>query len=160
MIRNLRWIWIMLFYVFFCHIIIVNYFLQYFIILLHLIPSFLLTRSLLVPYTWVYIESIDYILLLPLELWAILLISSVKTLCLSLVNLCRGFKINFLFFTNSLWSFLRLPASVSFFFSRGFILFSNWVVCKQFFRLQVYDFFLWHFFVSFAFLSSLASSIR
>ena len=116
MIRNLRWIWIMLFYVFFCHIIIVNYFLQYFIILLHLIPSFLLTRSLLVPYTWVYIESIDYILLLPLELWAILLISSVKTLCLSLVNLCRGFKINFLFFTNSLWSFLRLPASVSFFF--------------------------------------------
>ena len=116
MIRNLRWIWIMLFYVFFCHIIIVNYFLQYFIILLHLIPSFLLTRSLLVPYTWVYIESIDYILLLPLELWAILRISSVKTLCLSLVNLCRGFKINFLFFTNSLWSFLRLPASVSFFF--------------------------------------------
>ena len=48
MIRNLRPIWIMLFCIFFCNIIKVNLVLYHFIILLHLISSFLLTRSFLI----------------------------------------------------------------------------------------------------------------
>ena len=58
--------------VFFCNIIKVNHFLYYFIILLHLISSFLLTRSLLVPSAYISIESIDCILLSSFELKAIL----------------------------------------------------------------------------------------
>ena len=67
-----------------------------FIILLHLISSVLITRSLLIPNAYVSIQSIDCILLLSFELKAILLISSVKTLCLSLLNLCCVFNINLL----------------------------------------------------------------
>ena len=48
------------FYVFFCSIITANCFLYRFIILLDLISSFSLTRTLLVPYALVSIESIDY----------------------------------------------------------------------------------------------------
>ena len=72
-----------------------------FITLLHLISSALHTRSLLIPYGYVYIKSIDCILLSPLspfELKAILLISSVKTVCFSLLNLCCVFNISLLFF--------------------------------------------------------------
>ena len=79
------------------YIIKVNHFLYRFIILLHLISSFSLTRSLLVPYAYVSIETIDSILLLSLELKAILLISSVKVLCLSLLNICCVFNIDLLF---------------------------------------------------------------
>ena len=50
----------------------------------------------------VSVESIDCILLSSLELKAILLISSVKTLCLSLLNLCCIFNIDLSFFINSL----------------------------------------------------------
>ena len=57
---------------------------------------------MLVPYAYVSIESIDYILLSLFELKAILLISSVKTLCLSLLNLFCVFNINLLLFMNSL----------------------------------------------------------
>ena len=57
-------------------------FLYCLIILLHLITSFSCTRSLLVPYAYVSIESVDWILLSSFKLNAILLISSVKT-CLS-----------------------------------------------------------------------------
>ena len=63
MIRNLWPTWIMFFYVFFCNFMKVNNFLYCLIILLHLISSFLLTRSLLVPYAYVSIESNDCILL-------------------------------------------------------------------------------------------------
>ena len=80
----------------------VNHFLYRFIILVRLISSFLLTRSLVIPYTYVSIESIDCILLSPFELKAILLISSVKTLCLSLLNFCCVCNIILLFFMNSL----------------------------------------------------------
>ena len=59
-----------------------------FVILLHLIFSFSLTRSLLVAYACGSMESIDCILLSSFELNAILLISLLKTLCLSLLNLC------------------------------------------------------------------------
>ena len=64
--------------------------------------SFSLTRSLLVPYAYVSIESIDCILLSSIELKAILLISSVKTLYLSRLNLCYVCNIIFLYFMNSL----------------------------------------------------------
>ena len=84
---------------FFCNIIKVNQFLYHFIILLHLISSFSLTRYLLIAYAYVSIESIDCILLLLFELSAILLISSLKTLCLSVLNLCRVFNMVFFFLT-------------------------------------------------------------
>ena len=58
-----------------------------FVILSCLIFFFLHMRSLLVPYACVSIELIDCILLSSFELRWILIISSVKTLCLSLLNL-------------------------------------------------------------------------
>ena len=76
-------------------------FLYLFIILLHLTNSFSLTRSLFVPYVYVSIESIDCILLSSFEPKEILLISSVKTLCLLLLNLCCVFDIDLLFLLNS-----------------------------------------------------------
>ena len=56
--------------------------------------SFSLTRSLLVLYANVSIESNGCTLLLSLELKAILLIFSVQTFCLSVLNLFCVFKIN------------------------------------------------------------------
>ena len=117
MIWNLWSIWIFFFYVFFCNIIKVNHFLYFFTILLHLISSFSLTRTFLVPFAYVSIESIDYIVLSSFKLKAILLISSVKKLCLSLLNLFYVFNIvcmyslgffqdylcQFYFFLNSLF---------------------------------------------------------
>ena len=67
-------------------------FLYRFIILLHLISSFSLTRSLLVLYAYVSVESIDCILLSSFELNSVLLISSVKTLCLCFLNLSCVFN--------------------------------------------------------------------
>ena len=87
---------------FFCNIIKVNHLLDCFIIVLHLISSFSLTRSLFIPYVYVSIESIDCILLSSFELKAILLISSVNTLCLSFLNRWSVFNINLLFFMSSL----------------------------------------------------------
>ena len=55
-------------------------------VLLHLISSFLHTRSLLVPYAYVSTELIDCIYLSSFEFKAILLASSVKTSCFSLLN--------------------------------------------------------------------------
>ena len=71
MIRDLGPICIMFFYVFFCNIIKVNDFLYFFIILLHLISSFSITKSLLVTDPYVCIESIDCTLLSSFELKAI-----------------------------------------------------------------------------------------
>ena len=123
MIRNLWPIWV----IFFMFSFVTSSKLIIFycvIILLHLISSFSLTRSLNVPYIYVSIKSIYYILLSSFERKAVLLISSVKTLCLSLLNLCCAFNINLLFFMNSLISFLRLSMSISS-FSTWFILFSR-----------------------------------
>ena len=64
--------------------------------------SFSCTRSLLLPYADVSTESIDSILLSSLPLNAILLTSSVNTLCFSLLSLCYDFNTNFFCFTNSL----------------------------------------------------------
>ena len=74
----------MLFYAFFYNIIKVSHFLHRFIILLHLIYFFSFTRSLLVPYAY----WIDCVLLSSFELNTILLISSVTTLIVSLLNFC------------------------------------------------------------------------
>ena len=122
MISNFWLICIMFFCVFFYNIIKVNHFLYHLITLLHLISSFSLTRSLIVPYAYVYIESIDCILLSSFELKAILLVSSVKTLCLSLLNLCCIFNIDLLFFIISLLFSLLLSMSVLFFLDNLFIL--------------------------------------
>ena len=111
MIRNLWLIWIMFFHVLLYKIFKVNIF----IILLHLISSFSLTRYFLVPYAYLSIKSIDCIVLLTFALKAILWISSAKTLCLSFLNLCCVYNINLLFFMNSLWFFLMLFMSVWFF---------------------------------------------
>ena len=61
--------------------------------LLHLISSLLHTRSLIISYVHVSIKSICCIYLSLFELGAVLLISSVKVLCFSLLNL-SVFKIN------------------------------------------------------------------
>ena len=97
MVRNFWPIWTMFFYVFFCNISKVKNFLYCFIILCRLIFSFLHIRSLLVPYAYVSAESIDCVFVSSLE--AIFLISSVKTLWVSLLNLCLVFNIS-LFFMN------------------------------------------------------------
>ena len=99
---NLWPIWIKFFYVFSCNIIKINHFFYGFIILLHLISSFSLIRFLPFPYAYVSIKSNDCILLTLFKLQAILLISSVKVLCLSLLNLCCVFNIDLLFLMNSL----------------------------------------------------------
>ena len=72
-----------------------------FVVLLYLISSFSITRILLVPYAYVPIQSTDCILLLSFEIKAMLLISSVKTLCFSLLILCCVFNIDLLFLMNS-----------------------------------------------------------
>ena len=61
--------------------------------LLHLISSLLHTRSLIISYVHVSIKSICCTYLSLFELGAVLLISSVKVLCFSLLNL-SVFKIN------------------------------------------------------------------
>ena len=71
--------------------------------MLYLISSFLHTRSLFIPYAYVSVGPIDCILLSSFELKAILLISSVKTLCFLLLNLCCVFK--FYFFLNVFFNF-------------------------------------------------------
>ena len=103
---------------FFYKIIKVNHFLYHFIILLHLISSLSLTKYLPVPCAYVSFKSTDCILLPSFELKAILLISSVKTLFLSLLNLCCIFYyflfliiFDLLFFINS----LILSVSILFF---------------------------------------------
>ena len=91
-------------FMFFYNIIKVTHLLYRFIILICLIFSFLRIRSLLIliPCAYVSIESIDCILLSSFELKAVLLISSVKTLCFSLLFFCCVFNITFLCFMISL----------------------------------------------------------
>ena len=62
--------------------------------------SFTYFKALLVPYAYVSVESTDCFLSSSFELKVILLISSVKSSWLSLLNLCCVFNIS-LFFTNS-----------------------------------------------------------
>ena len=113
--RNLRPIWIMFFYIFFCNIIKVIEFLYRFFILLHLIFSLPVIRSLLVPYAHVSIESIDSIFLSSFLLKAILLNYSVKT-CLWLLNLYCLSNIDLLFLMKCLWFLKTIYVNFIFFF--------------------------------------------
>ena len=61
-------------------------------------------------YAYISIESIDRILLSSFELKAILVVSSLRTLCLSVLNL----KFSLLFCMNSFLSSLRVSASFLF----------------------------------------------
>ena len=85
----------------------------------YIYSSLSLTKSLLVPCTYVSIESIDCILLSSFGFRATLLISSVKTLCLLLLDLFCIWNIDLLFFISS----LTLSMSILN-FSRYFIFFS------------------------------------
>ena len=107
-------------YVFCVYIIKINHLLYSVIILLHLISFFSLIRSFLVLYAYVSIKSIDWILLLSFGPKVILLISSVKTFCLSFLNVCCVFNLNLLFLVNSLCFLLQLKklSMTILFFSR------------------------------------------
>ena len=85
--------YVLLFFLFF-NIIKVN---QFFIILLRLISCFSLSRYFLVPHAYITIESIDWIFLSSSEIKTVLLISSVKTLYLSRLNLYCDCNINLFF---------------------------------------------------------------
>ena len=63
-----------------------------------LFSFFLDSRSLFVLYAYVSIESIDYFLFSSFKLKTILVISSLKTLCFSLLNLCFVFRISIFFY--------------------------------------------------------------
>ena len=69
---------------------------------MRLIFSLFHIRSFIVPCAYVSIESIDCSLLSSLKPTAILLISSVKTLWLSVLNLCCVFNVSLFFSTNFL----------------------------------------------------------
>ena len=116
MIKNLRPVWITFFYVFWCNIIKFNNFLYCFSTLLNLMSSSLHTISLLVPNAYLSTESIDW-LLLWFEPKAISLISSVKPLWFSLLNLCSLFNISLLLFMNYLLFFLKIIHIKIIFFS-------------------------------------------
>ena len=92
---------IMFFYVFLSNIIKLNHLSYHFVTLFYLIYSFSLTRSSLIPYANVSIELIYCTLLSSFEIKAILLISSIKTLCLSLLSFCCVFNIDLRFLINS-----------------------------------------------------------
>ena len=69
---------------------------------------------MLFPHAYVSMESIDCNLLSAFELKTISFISSVKTIRVSLLNLCYVFNNNLLIFMNSLL-FLRLSILIIFF---------------------------------------------
>ena len=102
--------------------------------MLHLISSFLHTRSLLVPCAYVSIESIDCIS--SFESKATLLISSVKTLHFSILNFCYVFNISLLFLMNSFLSSLRLSVS-SCFLPNGLFYFQFKLLLNSFYNLEV-----------------------
>ena len=85
-----------------------------------LVFSFFFIRSSRVPYAYVSIKSIDCILLSSFQLKAVLLINSVKTLCVSLLNLCCYF--NLIFSTNSFSKALRLSTLIFTVFSKKFFI--------------------------------------
>ena len=145
MIRNLWPIWIILFCFFLYNIIKVNHFLYCFIIFLHIISSFSLTRTLFVPYTYVSLKSIDHILLPLFELKEILLISSVKTLCLSNLNLCFVFNINLWFFMNSFYEIFFSIIYVNLIIFLNFLFYYQVkLLLNCFYNFQIYVFYLWY----------------
>ena len=129
-----------------------------FIIFLHSISSSLFTKSLLIPYEYFSIKSIDWILLSSFELKAISLISSIKTLCFSPLNLA-DFLISICFYE----FFMIFPKTIHiiFIFSKKFILLSSWDASKLLLKFLNLSFlFMTHFFVPFAFWFSLWTFIK
>ena len=118
------------FYRFFGNTTKVNSLLHRFIRMLHLFTYFSCTRSLLIPYTYVPIKSTDCITLSSFELTVIILISSVKSLCLSLLNLYCVFNIDILFLIGFLWTCFLRTSIIIFFLENLFC--SSWVVSKHF----------------------------
>ena len=112
-VANLDYVFL---YVFFCNTIKVNHFLHRFITLLYLLSSISLTRFLLLPYAYLSIESIYFIFLSSFEVKAILIVSSVKILCLSLLIFCCVFNVILLYFMNPLRPF----TSILFFLNGSF----------------------------------------
>ena len=110
MIRDLKPILIMFFYVIFRNIIIVIIIALFYYIDIFNFFFFCLI-SLFVPYSYVSVGSINCILLSLLALTAILLTSSVNTLCFSPLNL----YCDFIFSMNSLGFSFRLFVSSLFF---------------------------------------------
>ena len=104
---------IMLFYVFFGNIVKVKHFC---IVLLYYYVSFFCSYilDLCLFHMHMHIESVDYIILSSLELLAILLTTSVKTLCLSLLNICCVFNIG-LFFNEFFFICFKAICIISFF---------------------------------------------
>ena len=88
----------MLFHVFSCNFIKIDYFLYCFNVFLSLISSFLRIMDLLLLHRYVSLQSIDCIVLSLLAINAILITSSVNTLCFLLQNLSCNFNINLLSF--------------------------------------------------------------
>ena len=86
---------------------------------------------------------------------------SVKILCFSLLNLCFVFDINLLFLINSLFSFVAKETLYVNLFVDGLLYSQVELLLNSFYNFQIWVFFLWHnFFVPFAILSSLLSSIK
>ena len=81
-------------------------------------------------------ESIDCILLSSFELKAMLLISSVKTLCFLLLNLCCVFNISLLFFMNCLLFSQKLFTLIDFFLN-GLFWFQAELFLKSVYNLQI-----------------------
>ena len=103
-------------------------------------------RYLLISCAYISIESIDCILLSSFELKAILLISSVKTLCLSLLNLCCVFNTS-LFFMNYFLSSLRhqfLSFLNSLLYFQFYMLLSIFIVSKLKVSFSFFSLFLFY----------------
>ena len=110
-----------------------------------LISSFPLTESLLFPYAYVSIESIDCI-------------SSLITLYLTLLNICC--VCNNSFFYEFFIIFVMLFILILL-FSRWFVLFSSSAFSKQFLQVSNLSFlFMTHFFYAFFFFIFTTSSIK
>ena len=121
-------------------------FLCWFIMFLHLISFFLDSRSLFVLYAYVSIESIDYFLFSSFKLKAILVISSLKTLCFSLLNLCFVFRISIFFYEFLVIFFKTMYANFIFLYKWLFLSWS-WIALHYF---EIWVFFLWLTFLCFS----------
>ena len=146
----------MFFYVFFYNIIKFNHFLYRFIIFLYLSSSFSLTRPLLAPYAYVSIELNDCILLSSFALNAILLISSGKTLHLSLLNLFCVFH-NDLLFLMIFLSVFKDYLCWFYFFLDNLFYHKVEMLLNSFYNFQIYTFFYDTLFRAFGFFILLSS---
>ena len=101
-----------------------------------LISSFLCIISSFVPYAYVSIESIDFILLSLLALTAILSTSSANTSCFLLLNVCCDFDIN-LFFYKLFMIFSKIIHIKTIFFPSGLFCFPDELLLNNVDNLQI-----------------------